>query len=273
MRELRVAAGLAVLALATAVPAMAQVSIGADLALNSNYNWRGLSLSNKPVLQPDVWLSAAGFTAGVWANVEPSTCDGANDLCETGGTRSGIAEIDYWIEYARSFANVDATVGWVAYAYNKGNGGIDNTANTSELYASLSLSNLPVTPTVGAWYDIDKVKGLYLEGSLSYDVAVSPAFTLTLGALAGLSAGQEVSASDPSANFFGSGLTHIDFSASTSLSAGPVSIAPAFHFQISQDEWVKINGAEPQNLDKGTKLWFGVTLSWSQELGAAAAPE
>lgn len=271
MRKLQVAAGLAALALMTAVPAVAQVTIGADLGLNSNYNWRGLSLSNKPVLQPDVWLSVSGFTGGVWANVEPATCDGSNDICESGGTRSGIAEIDYWIEYARSFGNVSAKAGWVAYTYNKDNGYIDNTFNTSELYAQASIGGLPITPTLAVWYDIDYVKGAYFQGSVVYGIAATPAVTINLGVLAGLSAGQEISASDPGANFFGSGLTHIDFSASTSLAAGPVSIAPSLHFQLSQDEFAKINGFDPANQQKDTKIWFGVVLSWSRELGATAS--
>lgn len=277
MRKLRVVGGLALLALGATVPAAAQdASIGIDVGLNSNYNWRGLSLANKPVLQPDVWLSVYGFTGGVWANVEPVKCDGTNDICETGGLRTGIAEIDYWLEYARSFGTANAKVGWIAYAYNKGNGFIDNTANTSEIYGQVSLSGLPVTPTLAAWYDIDKVKGLYVQGQLVYGIAASPAVTINLGVLAGLSAGQEVNTSPgstESANFAESGLTHVDFSASTSLTAGPVSIAPSFHFQVSHDPFTKFNGAEPQNQDKGSKIWFGVTLSWSHGLGASTAAE
>ena len=39
---------------ATAAPAAAQVTVGADLGLFSSYVWRGISLTNKPVAQPDV---------------------------------------------------------------------------------------------------------------------------------------------------------------------------------------------------------------------------
>ncbi|HJQ65175.1 MAG TPA: TorF family putative porin [Gemmatimonadales bacterium] len=271
-RTIRVVGGVVLMMLGVVLPVWAQdATIGFDVGLNSNYNWRGLSLTNKPVVQPDAWLSVYGFTGGVWANFEPTKYDGSNDLSESGGVRSGIAEIDYWLEYARSFTGVDAKVGWVAYTYNKNNAGIDNTSNTSEIYGQLSLSGLPVTPTLAAWYDIDKVKGLYVQGQLVYGVQASPAVTINLGVLAGLSAGQEVSANDPSANFAESGLTHVDFSASTSLAAGPVSIAPSFHFQVSRDPWTKINGADVGNLDKGSKIWFGVTLSWSTSLGATAA--
>jgi hypothetical protein len=265
------------LAVGAVLPAAAQdASIGFDVGLNSNYNWRGLSLANKPVIQPDVWVSVYGLTGGVWANVDPTKCDGSNDICESGGVRSGIAEIDFWLEYARSFGNADAKVGYVGYTYNKNNAGIDNTANTGEIYGQVSLNGLPVTPTLAAWYDIDKVKGLYVQGQIVYGIQASPAVTIDLGVLAALSAGQEVNTSPTStesANFAESGLTHVDFSASTSLAAGPLSIAPSFHFQISHDPWTKINGFDTANLDKGSKIWFGVTVSWSHGLGAASSSE
>ena len=46
---------------AGAMPASAQVTVGADASLYSSYVWRGLSLTNKPVLQPDVYVT---FPAG-----------------------------------------------------------------------------------------------------------------------------------------------------------------------------------------------------------------
>ena len=96
---------LGVLGIAAAVwwatPATGQATIGWDAGVNSRYMFWGLTLSNKPVVQPDVWLSVAGFTGGVWANVEVSKDSKASDLT-SGGTRSGITEVDYWLEYGRS---------------------------------------------------------------------------------------------------------------------------------------------------------------------------
>jgi hypothetical protein len=48
-----------------AVPSAAQVTVGADLGLNSRYMFWGLTLSNRPVVQPDIYLTYAGFTGGV----------------------------------------------------------------------------------------------------------------------------------------------------------------------------------------------------------------
>jgi uncharacterized protein (TIGR02001 family) len=264
----RVVGGLALLVVGVALPAAAQdATIGFDAAFNSAYNWRGLSLTNKPVIQPDVWLSALGFTGGVWANVEPTKYDGATDLSESGGVRSGIAEIDYWIEYARTTGNVSWKAGWVAYTYNKNNAGINNLFNTSEVYGNVSIGGLPVTPALGIWYDIDNVKGAFIQPSLSLPVKVAPTFTVNLTAMAGISAGQEVNTSNlnEGANFAKSGLAHADLGASTSFTAGPVSFAPQLHIQWCHDDFVKTSSVGHQH---SVKFWGGVTLSWSHGFGA-----
>jgi hypothetical protein len=71
----------------------AQVAVGADLALNSRYMFWGLTLSNRPVIQPNVYLTYAGFTAGVWGNFEVSK-DGDPSDYTSGGTRAGNTEVD-----------------------------------------------------------------------------------------------------------------------------------------------------------------------------------
>jgi hypothetical protein len=268
MRRLSLAGGLAAAALwaVPAVPAAAQTTIGADVALNSQYVWRGLSYTNRPVIQPDVWISALGFTGGVWANVEPGSYTGADDISENGVDGAGIAEIDGWIEYARTTGNLNWKLGWTIYTFDTNNDGLTAQFDTHEFYGQASISGLPITPTLYAAYDVDKVKGLYLQPAVSRGLKVSPAMTVTLTALAGISAGQEVSASDPSANFAKSGLVHVDFGAATSFSAGSISIAPQFHVQWCRDDFTKIATPTTQH---STKIWGGVTLSWSHALGAS----
>ncbi len=267
MRKLRMAAGMAALALTAAVPAAAQVTIGADAAFNSSYVWRGLSFTNKPVIQPDVWISAYGFTAGAWANVEPSSYTGASDISENGIDGAGIAEIDLWVDYARTTGNVNWKLGWTIYTFDTNNSGFTAYYDTHEFYGQASISGLPVTPQLYVAYDVSKVKGLYLQPSISRGVQVSPALTVTFTALAGISAGQEVSPNDASANFAKSGLAHVDFGASTSFTAGSISIAPQFHVQWCHDDFTKIATPTTQH---STKFWGGITLSWSRALGAAA---
>ena len=248
-------------------PAMAQVTVGADLGIHSAYVWRGLTLSSKPVAQPDLWVAvpvgaSGAITVGGWGNIELGKYDDADEISEGGGEGGpDLTEFDWWAEYAHSFGQAELTVGATGYVYPNDTG-ITSDANTLEFYARLGLAHI-LSPRISAFYDVDKIKGLYLEGTIGYDVPVSESFTVSLGALAGVSAGQGINEDDPdeSSNFAENGLTHLDLSASTAFAAGPFSISPAFHFQISNDEFTKFN--KPSKPDESVKIWFGVTFSWA----------
>lgn len=279
MRRLAMAAGLVTATVLAYTPAAAQATVGADAYVYSHYVWRGVTYGNKfPVIQPDIWFNVSGFTVGAWANIELSQCDDPNDACETNfgqldpDPRTGIAEIDLWVDYARTAGNVSWKLGWIIYTFNEDNSYFDNAFDTHELYGSASIGNLPVTPALYASYDIGKVNGLYLEPSVSYPWVAGPGVTINLKALAGISAGQEINtdpASGDNFNFFESGLTHVDLSASASFTAGPLSLTPTVHFQINNDEFTKFTGAELANLDKDVKFWGGVIISWSRALGTS----
>ena len=211
---------------------------------------------------PCRWEPAAAITVGGWGNIELGKYDGADEISEGGGEGGpDLTEFNWWAEYAHSFGQAEFTLGSTGYIYPN-DAGITSDANTIEIYGRLGFANV-LSPRISAYYDMDKIKGLYLEGSLGYDVPVSESFSVSLGALAGLSAGQGINEDDPSesANFAENGLTHVDLSASTEFAAGPFAISPAFHFQISNDEFTKFN--KPSKPDESVKIWFGVTFSWA----------
>ena len=259
----------AVLGIAT--PAVAQTSVGWDLGLYSKYVWRGLSLTNKPVLQPDLWVSvpvgSVALTVGGWANIEPVKYNKTNDISEGGGAAGpDLTEFDWWADLSKTFGLATVTVGATGYVYPN-DFGLTKTSNTIEIYGKLGIDFPVLSPQINAYYDVDKVKGLYLEGSVSHSIPLSPAFSLTLGALAGYSAGQGYNVNDPSANFAKNDLTHVDLSASTDLTLGPLSVTPQFHFVINNDLATKFKA--PNNTNAGTNIWFGASVSWSKDLGAS----
>src|SRR5436309_1019948 len=99
-----------------AAPASAQVTIGADLGAFSSYVWRGITYTNKFVLQPDVYLTVpagnASLTAGGWFNIEPGKYDGATDISEGGGASSfDVAEFDWWGEVNYPYQKANFTLG------------------------------------------------------------------------------------------------------------------------------------------------------------------
>ncbi|MEP6688961.1 MAG: TorF family putative porin [Gemmatimonadales bacterium] len=277
-------AALAVAGLiATTAPASAQ-TVGADLGLFSSYVWRGLSLTNKPVAEPDIYVTfpagKASITLGGWANIDLGKYDDPDhDISESGGLSAfNFAEFDPWAEISFPVGEkTTLTAGATAYIYPNdltatSNGGLNSDANTVEIYGKAAF-DVPLSPKLAVWYDVDKIKGAYFEGSVSHTLPASEKVSVVLGALAGFSAGQGVPddpTSDESFNFADNGFTHLDLSAGVPFSAGVFSFTPALHLVINGDDFTKFTS--PTN-EKDVKLWGGVTISWSKSYGAAAEEE
>jgi hypothetical protein len=273
-------AALAVAGLiATTAPASAQ-TVGADLGLFSSYVWRGLSLTNKPVAEPDIYVTfpagKASITLGGWANIDLGKYDDPNnDISESGGESAfNFAEFDPWAEVSFPVGEkTTLTAGATAYIYPN-NAGFTSDANTVEIYGKAAF-DVPLSPKLAVWYDVDKIKGAYFEGSVSHTLPASEKVSVVLGALAGFSAGQGVPdaaalAGGESFNFADDGFTHLDLSAGVPFSAGVFSFTPALHFVINGDDFTKFTSPTKE---KDVKLWGGVTISWSKSYGAAAEEE
>jgi hypothetical protein len=282
LRAILVAAGASLYAVA----GHAQAEIGADVGLFSSYIWRGLSLTNKPVLQPAVWASipagSASITLGLWSTIDIGKYDDPNDdISESGGTSSfNLAEYDPYAEVAFTVGKATLTAGGTAYIYPNdfppGTVGLNSDFNTVELYAKAGL-DVPLSPFVNLYYDVDKIDGAYIEGGISHSLAASEKVSIDLGALAGFSAGQDADLDAfgiPQADFFNfvdNGFTHLDLSAGVPFTAGSFSISPVIHLIITGDDATKVQS--PSNLDAGAKVWGGVSIGWSKALGAEPEPE
>jgi len=266
-----------------AAPAAAQVTVGADVGVFSDYVWRGITYTNKLVLQPDAYLTfptgPATFTAGGWFNIEPGKYDGASDISEGGGESSlDVTEFDWWGEFNYPYQKANFTLGATGYVYPN-DFGLTKDANTVEIYGKVGLS-VPLNPKIAMWYDVDKIKGAYFEGSVSHTIQPKDQpFSVVLGALAGLNEGQGIP-SDPNStesfNFNDNGFTHLDLSVAVPFSTGPFSISPAVHVVITGDEATKFDKFDVSTgtlNSKDVKVWFGGTISWSKTLGEAPAEE
>lgn len=282
-----VGAALVVLGLG-ARPAAAQVTVGWDAALFNAYVWRGVTYTNKPVFEPDLYftvpIGAASVTVGGWANIDIGKDDGTNDIKESGKINAGsfnFAEFDYWGEVNVPAGKATLTAGITGYFFPNpaSSGGFSKSANTTELYAKIAL-DAPLSPKLAGWYDVHNIKGAYFEGSIGHSVPLG-ATSINFGLLAGLSAGQgcqltgaKVYPTDctatPSWNFASNGLTHVDLSASIPFTAGPLTIAPSAHAVYVHDQLAQFTNATTQ---KHFKAWGGVTISWSHGFGAKAAEE
>ncbi len=288
MKRVKVFAALMLVAGLAVAPerAVAQAEIGAQVDLFSSYVWRGLSLTNKPVLQPDLWVSFpagnASVTVGNWTNIDLGQYDDPDDdISESGGLSSfNIAELNPYAEVAFPVGKATLTGGIVSYIYpndltDESNGGLNSDFNTWEVYGKAEFDVL-LSPSLAIYYDFDKGDGAYIEAGVAHSLPLSEKLGLDLGAVAGFSAGQDADLDDagnPQAEFFNfqdNGFTHLDLSAGLPLTAGAFSITPVLHVVLTGDEFTKFTS--PTN-ESDVKLWGGVSFGWSRTLGEAAEEE
>ena len=271
--KLLAAAVLVMTASASAGTARAQATVGADLGLFSGYVWRGISVTNRPVGQPNLYVAFpagnASVTVGGWANVDLGRYDDTDDFSQSGGVSGlNLSEFDPWAELSVPVGKATLTGGVVGYVFPNDFGATDD-FNTWEVYGKVGLG-VPLSPKLAVYYDFDKVNGAYIEGTVAHAVPLGPV-SLNLGALAGLSAGQAESDSpDELNNFVENGFTHLDLSAGVPFSAGIFSITPVVHFLVNGDEVTKFTSPGDAS---DVKLWGGLTISWARALGPAGASE
>jgi uncharacterized protein (TIGR02001 family) len=157
-----------------AMPALADetdppsdITITGNVALVTDYRFRGLSLTaGDPAIQGGITVShKSGFYIGTWAsNLEDSPVYGSMELDIFGGWTGQIAP------------GLTADVGLLYYAYPNGNVG---KAEYFEPYASLSTTFGPATAKVGvayAWAQ-DSLGGgdnVYIYGSLGVGIPNTP---------------------------------------------------------------------------------------------------
>ncbi len=267
-RKLLGAALVTVAVSAAARTARAQATVGADLSLFSGYVWRGISVTNRPVGQPNAYVAfpagSASVTIGGWANVDLGRYDDADDFSQSGGVSSfNLSEFDPWAEVSVPAGKATLAGGVIGYVFPNDFGATD-AFNTWEVYGKVGLS-APLSPKLAVYYDFDKVNGAYIEGSVAHSLPLG-SVSLNLGALAGLSAGQ-AEADDPDElnNYFENGFTHLDLSAGVPFTAGIFSITPVVHFLVNGDEVTRFTSPGEES---DLKLWGGLTISWARALGA-----
>ena len=155
---------VAVLLTAIAPGAFAEekpVSVSADLTLSSYYVWRGLRLTDDPVLQPSLTLAHKNLSLNIWANT---------DLTDVNGTPGETNEFDYTLDYSFSVQKVSASVGVIQYTFPH-----TPFEPTTELYASAEFPVL-LSPKIAVYYDVDEVGGIYGTVGVSHSFALGKVY-------------------------------------------------------------------------------------------------
>lgn len=161
--------GLIVLVPAVA-PAMGPVDLSAEVGWFGRYLWRGMTVNDAPVVQPELSASLGGFGLSVWGNVDADDADGA----------SGLNEYDITVSYGVGLPAASLDVGVIYYALPDA-----SEQNTAEAFASASAGVL-LSPTLTVYRDVDLVDGWYWEAGVSHGLPLSPAAGVEVAARLGV---------------------------------------------------------------------------------------
>lgn len=243
--------------------AQAQARVNADLALNTQYQWRGLTLTNRLVVQPSLGVAVpagtATISAGVFASVDGGRYDGVKDISENGGAGVDLAEYRLFAAASRAFGRATITVGATSYSFPNSAGRRKNW-NTYEGYVKAEF-DAPFRPSFAVWQDVKQIQGAYAELGVSQEVG-----RFSFGGLGGWSFGQSVGDGGALGHFAAHGFTHADLSVGTTFALGAVSATPNVHLIIGGDSLTKRTAPGER---KSTKFYFGLSFAWSHESGIA----
>lgn len=258
-----------------ALPAAAQLSARADVSIDGRYVWHGISRAAGLVAQPslvaELRLRRLSLQSGAVLHYELDRTS-AGELSQTGTGGRHLGEQDFWGQASFVLGPTRLRAGLVRYSFrgDATRGGMGSARNTTELFASLSTTARYVSPTIEAWWDVDRVRGAFLRTSFDLPVLGWPfppyAFVFVQGEM-GLNVGQGPNLTRPTelANFAGRGITHVGLGLGTEMRLGNLSgigsatLALGARSQLNADDATRING-QGRTRDFLVWLWTGMTI-------------
>ena len=136
MKLIKLSLAAAVLATTVVTAQASEVGVSANMALTSNYVWRGMTQTHEsPAIQGGIDVDYMGVYAGVWGS----------NISWTETVESSL-EADLYAGYANSVGDFSYDVGFIAYTYPN----VMDEMNFGEAYVSLGYDFGVVS--VGASY-------------------------------------------------------------------------------------------------------------------------
>jgi hypothetical protein len=237
--------------------------------------WHGISRAAGIVAQPslavELRVRRLSLASGAVLHYELDRVS-AGELSETGVGDRHLGEQDFWGQASFVLGPTRLHAGVARYVFrgDSGTGGVGSARNTTEVFASLSTTGRYLNPTLEAWWDVERVRGAYLQASLDLPVLGWPfppyAFVFVHGDM-GLNVGQGPNPARPGelANFAKRGITHVGLSLGTEMRAGRLSgigsatVAFGARSQLNADDAAKFDGPG-RTRDFVVWLWMGTTI-------------
>ncbi len=133
-------------------------SVSAEVTADymGKYIWRGQNLTDGPVVQPGVSVTVDKLTLGIWGNLETTNVN---------IERGEFTEFDFYLDYSGDVAFVEG----LSYSLGLINYQFPSAPDTTEFYGALAL-DVPLSPSVTVYQDVDAVDGTYLSLGLGHSV-------------------------------------------------------------------------------------------------------
>jgi hypothetical protein len=141
-----------------AVSQASEYEIGFEVTADyfGKYIWRGQNLSDDPVFQPGLSMTLGGFTGAIWGNLDTTSIN------KEGGE---FTEFDYSLDYSDDVPFVEG-IGFSAGVINYDFPSADD---TTEVYLGFGF-DLPLSPSVTVYWDVDDIKGTYASFGLGHSI-------------------------------------------------------------------------------------------------------
>lgn len=144
----------------------AKPSASADIAVLSQYIWRGFALSRDSiVIQPSATVSYKDVSFNLWGNLD-------TDLYTDPDGEAQFDETDMTFSYDKSFGMVSLGAGYIYY-------GLDGVPDSQEIYLSLGLDTL-LSPSLTVYREIANYEGWYISLGISHSFELPKEITLDL---------------------------------------------------------------------------------------------
>jgi hypothetical protein len=89
-----------------ATESRALIAAGADLAVASDYVWRGFLENQTISVQPNLWMTVGDFTLSSWMNAS-----------RVGPNGRSLTERDLTLDYTHAFGSWTLSGGWINYTF------------------------------------------------------------------------------------------------------------------------------------------------------------
>ena len=221
-------------------------SVTFKVPLLSKYVWRGLLITDGPVIQPSVNVSHRGFVVDIWGNM---------DLDDVNGNEREFNEIDITLAYGGEVGPVSISGGVIHYTFPS-----TLLTDSTELFASATVDVL-LRPTLSGFLDLDAAAGgTYWKVEGGHDFVMAPQSSKIPWSI-GFSLGIGWGSSEHNDLYFGvpeSGLTDILAAASAPIDLGRGwALVPSVAYSSMIASSLRDGVEQPDNLFGGVMAVYG----------------